>query len=379
LAGVAYGGGIYTSADSGGTWTPATVPTTNWMSVASSADGTKLAAVVDGGGIRTAIMPCWISQQPESVLACPGSSHTLQITSGGTPPLSYRWRKNQTTLFDSGNITGSATTNLTLRNLSPSDTANYDVVVTNGYGRLTSSVATLTVTLKPAIAAPIVLNGFITGATLLDGGCGYSSAPAISFSGQGGSGAIGYAQISNGTVTNIVVTSAGHGYPTNAMLLIAPPVYPSLRIAQSLLSPPTATAIPIIASGFVVAAIVTGGGSGYTEPPSVSFSDVNGSGAAAYAQVSNGSVANIVVTNAGSNYSRNVVIIISPPLSFGIVTLSATNLMASQTYQLTVASNLHSWTNYGPAFVATNTFWTPTDHWNLVFANGVFFRLRMFQ
>ena len=377
--GVAYGGGIYTSADSGGTWAPAAVATTNWVSVASSADGTKLVAVVYGGRISTAIVPCWISQQPESVLACPGSSHTFQITSGGTPPLNYRWRKNQTNLFDSGNITGSATTSLTLRNLSPGDTANYDLVVTNAYGKLTSSAATLTVTLKPATATLIVTNGYITGATLLDGGCGYSGAPAISFSGQGGSGATGFAQINNGTITNIVVTSAGHGYPTNALLLIAPPVFPSLRTAQSLFSPPAATAWPIISNGFVIGATVTGGGSGYTEAPSVSLSDVKGSGAEAYAQVSNGSVLKIIVTNAGSGYTPNTVIIISPPLSFGVVTLSASNLMASQTYQLTVSSNLHSWTDYGSAFIATNTYWTPTDHWNLVFSNVMFFRLRMFQ
>ena len=106
---------------------------------------------------------------------------------------------------------------------------------------------------------------------------------------------------------------------------------------------------------------------------------MSGSGAAAYAQISNGSVVNIVVTNAGSGYSRNAVINISPPPGFGVVTLSASNLMASQIYQLTVASNLHSWTDYGSAFVATNTFWTPTDHWNFIFTNGMFFRLQMFQ
>jgi hypothetical protein len=37
---------IYTSADSGVTWTPTSAPVTNWISVASSADGTKLVAAV---------------------------------------------------------------------------------------------------------------------------------------------------------------------------------------------------------------------------------------------------------------------------------------------------------------------------------------------
>jgi photosystem II stability/assembly factor-like uncharacterized protein len=36
---------IYTSPDAGGTWTPAKVPTNNWTAVASSADGLRLAAV----------------------------------------------------------------------------------------------------------------------------------------------------------------------------------------------------------------------------------------------------------------------------------------------------------------------------------------------
>jgi hypothetical protein len=46
------GGQIYTSADSGMTWTPHG-PSTNWSSVASSADGSKLVAVVFGGQIYT--------------------------------------------------------------------------------------------------------------------------------------------------------------------------------------------------------------------------------------------------------------------------------------------------------------------------------------
>ncbi|MEI6711539.1 MAG: hypothetical protein WCK88_05095 [bacterium] len=55
LAAVEYGGAIYTSIDSGASWTQA--PGTNghaWMSITSAADGTKLAAVAaSGGGIWT--------------------------------------------------------------------------------------------------------------------------------------------------------------------------------------------------------------------------------------------------------------------------------------------------------------------------------------
>ena len=52
LVAVAYGGQIYTSTDSGVSWTPQT-DNQYWQSVASSADGSKLVAVVDGGRIWT--------------------------------------------------------------------------------------------------------------------------------------------------------------------------------------------------------------------------------------------------------------------------------------------------------------------------------------
>jgi len=51
LAAGAYGGYIYTSTDSGVTWTQQTNPgSRNWISIASSADGTKLAAAVITSG-----------------------------------------------------------------------------------------------------------------------------------------------------------------------------------------------------------------------------------------------------------------------------------------------------------------------------------------
>lgn len=46
LAAAVKGGPIYTSTNSGATWTQTSVPNTNWSSVASSADGTKLVAAV---------------------------------------------------------------------------------------------------------------------------------------------------------------------------------------------------------------------------------------------------------------------------------------------------------------------------------------------
>jgi hypothetical protein len=54
LVATVYGGGVYTSTDAGATWTIQTnAPTAEWFSVASSSDGLRLAADVFGGGIYT--------------------------------------------------------------------------------------------------------------------------------------------------------------------------------------------------------------------------------------------------------------------------------------------------------------------------------------
>jgi hypothetical protein len=51
LVAVVGGGHIYTSSDSGNSWTTNNVSVQNWFSVASSADGNKLVAAVQNGGI----------------------------------------------------------------------------------------------------------------------------------------------------------------------------------------------------------------------------------------------------------------------------------------------------------------------------------------
>jgi hypothetical protein len=51
LAAGVYGGLIYLSADSGTSWTPAGVPSLRWGGIASSADGARLAAVAWEGSI----------------------------------------------------------------------------------------------------------------------------------------------------------------------------------------------------------------------------------------------------------------------------------------------------------------------------------------
>jgi len=373
-------GEIYASTNSGMSWRQQTVPTNHaWAAIASSSDGTKVVAAAGGGGIWIGQFSPQIIQQPQNVLSCPGDSSILTVAASGTLSLNYQWQKNGTNLVDNGNVMGSATTNLTLLNLSQSDSANYDVVITNTVGSITSSVAILNVNLRPAQATPIVINGFIVGATLTDGGCGYTNPPAIVFCGQGGSNATAYAQISNGSVTNIVITNTGSAYPANSVALFAPPIYPVLSIVQTLTNTPSAAASPVVSNGFIVGAILSAAGSGYPTNPAVSFSDASGHGAAAYSQISSGAVTNIVITSTGSGYSSKAVVNIAPTPTINVVIPSANNLMLGQNYQLQIADGLTGWTGFGAAFSATSPAWTPTNFWNVANTNSVFFRLQMLQ
>ena len=79
-----------------------------------------------------------IISEPQSVTNYAGTTATFNVTAGGTAPLSYQWRKNGSKLSDGGNIAGSLSSNLTISNVSVSDDAGYDVIVT-GLGSVTSA------------------------------------------------------------------------------------------------------------------------------------------------------------------------------------------------------------------------------------------------
>ena len=74
-----------------------------------------------------------------------------------------------------------------------------------------------------AYAAAQVLNGFVVGATVTSGGSGYTTNPAVSIVGGGGSRATAIATVSGGVVTGLTITDAGIGYTTTPSIIVAPP------------------------------------------------------------------------------------------------------------------------------------------------------------
>jgi YVTN family beta-propeller protein len=95
-----------------------------------------------------------VQSQPGNLNVTVGGTAVFAATVSGTVPLSYQWRRNGT------NITGANGTVLTLNNVSALNDGNYDLVVTNRAGSVTSDPAVLLVTLgtpvalAPTIAAP---------------------------------------------------------------------------------------------------------------------------------------------------------------------------------------------------------------------------------
>jgi hypothetical protein len=86
--------------------------------------------------------PPQISAQPQNQVVTAGSTAIFTVTVSGTAPLSYQWKKN-------GVNTGANADTLSLNNVTTNDAGNYLVVVSNLYGAVTSSVATLTVNPPP--------------------------------------------------------------------------------------------------------------------------------------------------------------------------------------------------------------------------------------
>ena len=80
-----------------------------------------------------------ISLQPTNLAVNAGNTASFSVSASGTPPLSYQWSFNGTNIANGTNLS------LTLTNVQFSQAGSYSVVVTNQYGSITSSNATMNV------------------------------------------------------------------------------------------------------------------------------------------------------------------------------------------------------------------------------------------
>jgi hypothetical protein len=175
-----------------------------------------------------------------------GGSYLLQTTahtyliSPSTGDIDFRVLVNGIQLVAQFISPNSGTNYTTTLNLLVGDTV--DFVVGRGLdgngdysgGMVQASLTPTFCSPHHAVATPIVVNGFVVGANILDSGCGYSNAPLVLIQGGSGSGATATATINGGQVTAINIMTPGSSY-TNApeILIASPPFVPTLGIAVS--------------------------------------------------------------------------------------------------------------------------------------------------
>jgi len=125
--------------------------------------------------------------------------------------------------------------------------------------------------------------------------------------------------------------------------------------------PHRATATAQVVNGFIVGITITDPGCGYTNtsPPAVIFRDSTGTGAAATAIVNNdGTVERIQIDTNGRDYTENVRVVIAPPpflptLTIGVSRVNVTmSVVLGRRYQLESSANLATWSPIGDPFVA---------------------------
>ncbi len=90
-----------------------------------------------------------ITTQPQGQSVAIGSTATFNVAAVGGVPLSYHWRLGGVNLTDGGQITGSQSASLNISSVLSGNGGNYQVVITNAYGSVTSSVAKLTIGALP--------------------------------------------------------------------------------------------------------------------------------------------------------------------------------------------------------------------------------------
>ncbi|HWC58547.1 MAG TPA: immunoglobulin domain-containing protein, partial [Verrucomicrobiae bacterium] len=119
--------------------------------VGDSANAQHMAVIKDFlvSGTDSSTNPPSIGSQPFNRTVPVGSNVLFSVSASGASPLSYQWYFNTNTL-----ISGAVSSTITVTNAQLTNAGTYSVIVTNNFGSVTSSFATLMVTnAAPSITA----------------------------------------------------------------------------------------------------------------------------------------------------------------------------------------------------------------------------------
>jgi hypothetical protein len=110
-------------------------------------------AVASGAKLHVYRVPLALTNQPQSQWTSPGVNIGFSVGVSGNPPFSFQWQKN------GSDLAGETSNNLLLTNVARSHSGTYAVTVTNAWGSLQSSNATLRVVVPQYVLTPNIDGG----------------------------------------------------------------------------------------------------------------------------------------------------------------------------------------------------------------------------
>jgi hypothetical protein len=126
-----------------------------YISVAGATDGSYTTVGLSAATLQIPPPAPVISVQPADQTNFFTLAAQFNVEAGGGLPLSYQWLEEENGVYvplsDAGPISGSATSTLTISNLVDANATSYQVVVSNNWGAVTSSVAALTLFTQTSI------------------------------------------------------------------------------------------------------------------------------------------------------------------------------------------------------------------------------------
>ena len=186
-----------------------------------------------------------ITDQPDNTTLNIGENLTLSLNCVGTFPISARWRKNNTN-FRPLSVVYDGAINLGISNVQITDEGNYDCVLTNIVGTVTSNKASFIINKPPTFTVnPININGYVGGSFTFTSNATGTGTISYQWIKQN-SGNINGATSNSYTLDNITFSNSGK------YACIASNLYGTITSTFASLS--VRTLIPIIANNIAAGA-----------------------------------------------------------------------------------------------------------------------------
>jgi len=119
------------------------VVSANWTGYTSAANVSGFATTTNSVQVVTTCVPPQIVTQPTNEVVVAGSTAQFTVSASSSVPMFYQWYFNTNAPISSP----SSFATLTLPNVTPLSAGSYSVIISNAFGSVTSSVASLTVEL----------------------------------------------------------------------------------------------------------------------------------------------------------------------------------------------------------------------------------------